>query len=316
MTRNYRYKEIHLSQLRTFCVTAIEHNFTTAAKILGLSVPTVWEQVRALERRLSAPLLGRHGREVELTDAGRLLLELIHPCVSGLDSLERVFAARLAGLPQSLTVISTPYLLAHHLVRPVQEFTSKHPTVVLSLHADVRTAESIRLAEQGKAELVIAPYLRDEPRSSLLEYEELFHLPLLLLTPPDHALMRKKKLSAHDLVRQPLIAAPKYASARKSLEAILQRQGLQEQWHEIIENANTDVVCKYVAAGVGIALMYAGEEDFRSVPEIQVRVFDPHQDTLAVALVVRKDAYLSEPAQEFRRTVRQCLAANGRQTKH
>jgi len=311
MTRNYRYKEIHLAQLRNFCVAATEHNFTTAAGLLGLSVPTVWEQVRALERRLGAPLLRRQGREIELTDAGRLLLELIHPCVSGLDSLERVFAARLTGLPQSLTVISTPFLLAHHLVGPVREFTAAHPTVRLSLRADVHSADSVRLVEQGKAELLIAPFLRDQPRSPLLEYEELFGLPLMLLTAAGHPLARKKKISAHDLVRYPIIATPKDSCARMALERILQRQGLQDQWHEIIENANTDVVCKYVAAGVGIALMYAGGEDFLTMPGIAARVFEPRQDTLAVALVVCKGAYLSRPAQEFQQTVRRCLSGNG-----
>jgi DNA-binding transcriptional LysR family regulator len=222
-----------------------------------------------------------------------------------------VFAARLAEVPQALTVVSTPYLLAHHLVQPVQEFTARHPTVLLSLRAEVYAAESISLLEQGKLELLIAPYLRDEPRSALLEYQELFGLPLLLLTPVGHPLARKKTIRARDLIQYPLIATPKDTSARKALERILQRQGLHQQWHEILENTNTDVVDKYVAAGVGIALVYAGKEDFRNVPGVQARVFDPHEDTLAVGLVVRKGAYLSKPAQEFRQTVRRCLAAGG-----
>jgi DNA-binding transcriptional LysR family regulator len=121
MACNYRYKEIHLAQLRNFCVAATEHNFTAAARMLGLSVPAVWEQVRALERRLGTPLLRSQRPGIELTDAGRLLVELVHPCVSGLDSQERVFVARLAELPQALTVVSTPYLLAHHPVQPVRE---------------------------------------------------------------------------------------------------------------------------------------------------------------------------------------------------
>src|SRR5215472_13075199 len=93
-----RYKEIQLAQLRSFCLAATEGNFTAAAKALGLSASTVWQQVRAQERELKAKLLRRRGRVVELTDGGRLLLDTVQPHVSGLDSLRRLFEARCQGL--------------------------------------------------------------------------------------------------------------------------------------------------------------------------------------------------------------------------
>ena len=71
MPQDHRYKEIQLAQLRSICVAAVERNFTAAAKALGLSASTVWQQVRALERELKAKLLRRRGREVDLTDEGR-----------------------------------------------------------------------------------------------------------------------------------------------------------------------------------------------------------------------------------------------------
>ena len=83
----YKYKDIQLPQLRSFCLAATEGNFTAAAAVLGVSVSAVWQQVRALERELGAALFRRQGRTVELTSSGRLLLELARPHVSGLDSL-------------------------------------------------------------------------------------------------------------------------------------------------------------------------------------------------------------------------------------
>ncbi len=70
MNRTDRYKEIQLPQLRSFCVVATEGNFTAAARRLGLSTPTVWQQVRALETHLKTTLIRRRGRVVELTDEG------------------------------------------------------------------------------------------------------------------------------------------------------------------------------------------------------------------------------------------------------
>ena len=46
MARKDRYKDIQLPQLRSFCVAATEASFTAAARRLGISTPTVWQQVR------------------------------------------------------------------------------------------------------------------------------------------------------------------------------------------------------------------------------------------------------------------------------
>src|SRR4051812_46486755 len=97
------YKGIQLAQLRSFCLAAIHGNFSAAAKTLGLSKPAVWQQVRALERELKVTLLRRRGRAVETTAEGRLLLELVQPHVSGLDSLMRLFETRRAQMQQRLT---------------------------------------------------------------------------------------------------------------------------------------------------------------------------------------------------------------------
>src|SRR6516164_4847443 len=125
MHQSQRYKEIQLAQLRSFCLAATEGNFTSAAKALGLSASTVWQQVRALERELKAKLLRRRGRAVELTDDGRRLLEKVQPHVSGLDSLRHFFEARREGTRQELVVASGAYLLANHLPDPVQQFRAE-----------------------------------------------------------------------------------------------------------------------------------------------------------------------------------------------
>ena len=143
MRRSNRYKNIQLMQLRGFCLVATHENFTTAARELGLSVATVWEQVRALERKLRTTLIQRHGHAVELTADGRLLLELIQPSVGTLEALETLFASRRTEMPQLLTVAATPYYVSCHLVRPVQEFITTNPSVRLNLIADPFSDEMV-----------------------------------------------------------------------------------------------------------------------------------------------------------------------------
>jgi DNA-binding transcriptional LysR family regulator len=164
MTESHRYKEIQLPQLRGFCQAATEGNFTAAAKALGLSASTVWQQVRALERELKAKLLRRRGRVVELTDEGRLLLETVQPHVSGLDSLRRLFEARREGIRQELVVASGAFLLAHHLPRPIQQFRVERPSVQVTLRIAAWSALQ-RLVERGETDIGVLACDPDVPRS-------------------------------------------------------------------------------------------------------------------------------------------------------
>jgi DNA-binding transcriptional LysR family regulator len=142
MSRTYRYQEIQLPQLRSLCVATTAGNFTSAARELGLSASTVWQPVRALERELKAKLLSRRGRSVVLTEEGRLLLELVEPHVTGLDSLRRFFESRRAGIRQELGVASGAYLFANHLTEPIRAFRLTHPAIQVTLRIAAWPARS------------------------------------------------------------------------------------------------------------------------------------------------------------------------------
>src|SRR5262249_43669019 len=153
MGRSDSYKDIELRQLRSFALAATEGNFSAVATALGISVTTVWEQVRALERKLGVTLMHRQGRNLELTEQGRLLFELIQPHVSGLDSLERIFQSQAKDLPLKLHIAATQYLMATQMPGPIQEFTSRHPTVRLKLLVDPRPAAVARPGRTPQAQL-------------------------------------------------------------------------------------------------------------------------------------------------------------------
>ncbi len=66
MIRHDRHKDLQLAELRSFCLAATQGTFAEAAEAAGISRAAVWQQVRALERRLGIVLLRRQGRTVEL----------------------------------------------------------------------------------------------------------------------------------------------------------------------------------------------------------------------------------------------------------
>lgn len=307
MSRTFYYKGIQLPQLRGFCAVAVEGSYAAAAKALGLSKPTVWQQVRALERELGVTLVEPGARRVELTAEGRLLLDLVQPHVSGLDSLVRLFETQRLHLQQRLLIASTPYLIAHHLPRPIHAYRTAYPNVRLLLRDDFHTDNVLRLIDQGQLDLGMVPYRPDEPRHPHLDFEDLFQLELTLLTPSRHPLAQQKRVTAADLVKHPIIMGAGYN--RSALEGLLRRHQVLDGLQVVMESSSTDIIRKYVGMGLGIAALYMGHEPDAPPKGVHLRPLHDDVPPLAVALVLRKGAHQPEHVQKFCALARECLMA-------
>jgi DNA-binding transcriptional LysR family regulator len=304
MPRQPRYKSLDLPQLRSFVLVASEGSYAAAAKVLDVSAPAVWEQVQALERHLGVQLFRKRGRATELTAEGHMLVGLVKPHLAGLDSLAGVFQLQSAGNHLRFTVAATANLLTHHLPVPVETFTSAHPDIHLNLRAGLWT-ELIRLVERGEAELGISPVPWSEQRRyTLVDYEHLFDMALMLLTPKRHPLARKKKLRPHDLVQYPIILYPEETHDFQALDRILRQANLQDRVRPVMISRGISVTRPYVARGLGISLAHAGRSLARIMPDLNVRVFDPKLDPLPIMLISRKGTHLPAPVDEFRRIIR------------
>ena len=64
---------IDIRALRYFVETARLQSFTQAASSLSVTQSTISKMVRQLENEVGQPLLIREGRQVRLTDVGRVV---------------------------------------------------------------------------------------------------------------------------------------------------------------------------------------------------------------------------------------------------
>ena len=123
-----------LNALRTFEAVAARLSFAKGAEALNVTPAAVSSQIRALEERLNQPLFHRHGRQVELTAAGRKLLPGVQRGLAELrQAVQAVSQDRQEGV---LNLTMMPSILQKWLMPRLHEFYTAHPQIDLRVNVD------------------------------------------------------------------------------------------------------------------------------------------------------------------------------------
>lgn len=295
VAKRHTYKDVRLQQLRSLCETARLGSLSAAAAALGVSQPTVWEQVHALEREFGSQLIESHRRGCRMTDAGRALVELANPVVAGADSLKQAFQERSARVTSQLVVVAPQRILVEDLPEAIGRFRQRFPDVSLKLlermsgHA-ATAVESCEadLGVVGAQELVGRARLHGEPA---------YELESLLVVPLDHPLARRRRVAPEDLRGYPLVNAPEGIS-RPEVAERLHKLGLFHDRPRQIEAVSSAVIRHYVAMGFGIGLVL-GRPGVNPQPRLHERSMSRHFGRAGISLAWRKGAYLSEAGRAF-----------------
>src|ERR1044071_7339517 len=126
MPREYQFP-FELRHLVYFREVARQLHFRKAAESLAIAQPALSRAVAQLEGALGSDLLNRTRRGVEITPAGRLLLERIEPLLRQLAAISPEVAALAGGQIGQLRVAFTGLAMATVLPRILREFHHKHP---------------------------------------------------------------------------------------------------------------------------------------------------------------------------------------------
>lgn len=120
-----------LRQLRYFVAVAEERSVTRAAARLHLTQPPLSAQIARLEHELGVPLLVRHRRGVDLTDAGRLLVEHARSVLADVDAAVESVRRTGQGHSGRLTLAFVPATAWSVLPGLLRGFRSVRPEVEL-----------------------------------------------------------------------------------------------------------------------------------------------------------------------------------------
>ena len=208
MPREYQFP-FELRHLVYFREVARQLHFRKAAETLAVAQPALSRAIAQLETALDADLLNRTRRGVEVTPAGKLLLERIEPLLRQLAAIPRDLAALAGGQVGHVRVAFTGLAMATVLPRILREFHKRHPGIKLEL---TESPTSAQLAALQAGDLACGFFHPDAPTPGLRTRLLLRERNGVLL-PATHPLNTRRRAHAalrlRDLAATPFVLFPR-----------------------------------------------------------------------------------------------------------
>lgn len=246
------------THLRTFHAVAEQRGFTAAARALGIGQPTVTTQVRELEERYGVELLLRLGRRVELTEAGRALLELTRRMVSLHQEADELLSSsgRLQSGHLRLAAVG-PF----HATEMIAAFRRRWPAIEITVLLGNSDQTLGRLLDL-QADVAILAHAVDDRRVHTIPYRT--H-EVVLFVNGDHPWFERDRIQMEELAGQDFVLRERGSTTRRAFEAALERTGVVI--NPVLEIGSREGVWKAVERGLGISVV----ADFEFVPHPNLR---------------------------------------------
>jgi DNA-binding transcriptional LysR family regulator len=290
-----------LRQLRYFVAVAEERSVTGAAARLHITQPPLSVQLARLERELGVPLLVRHRRGVDLTEAGRHLLgharRLLADVGAAAESVQRLGDGRsgrlvLAFVPSAAWTVLPPLL---------RRYYEDWPDVVLDFVEDL--PDGVVEAVRGRRADVGLVYLPPPGYGTALEPEldiaVMRREPLVAVLPARLADRAGDRVALAELAGESFLtpARAAWGGLQAHLIGACQQAGFEPRLREV---KHVQTVISLVGAGLGVSVLPASAERLCGA-EIAVRPLSKHAPVVETGLLRRRSDVPAPPVQHFLR---------------
>jgi DNA-binding transcriptional LysR family regulator len=289
---------MELYLLQTFLTVATEKSFSRAGEKLLRTQPAVSLAIQRLENELGEKLLDRSGKELLLTDAGRIVAEFARrfdnlrlDLENSLAELRDNAAGRLAiGANESTTL----YLLQH-----IERYRRAYPKIKVQVRRSFSSKIPAQLID-GDLELGAISYDPDDDR---LVSSVIYNDHLAFVVSPEHRFAKRKSISFSELDMETFIAHNVLSPYREAVIKEFQRRKVRLNMD--VEMPTVESIRRLVQRNEGVAFLprMCVEQEIGQGLLCEVEVVEMHVDR-KIRLVYPARRALSHAAKAFLELVR------------
>jgi DNA-binding transcriptional LysR family regulator len=239
---------MELYPLKVFLTVATERSFSRAGEKLLRTQPAISIAIQRLESDLKEKLIDRSGRELLLTDAGRVVLEYARrfqnmeaDLENALRELKDNYAGRLSiGANESTSL---------YLIQLIEQYRRLFP----KLKVQVRRAESSKIPSQlldGELELGVISY---DPGDEHLVCHVIYTDRLALIVSPRHRFAQSEEIPIAELGMETFIAHNVLSPYREAVLREFQRHRVPLNMD--VEMPTVETIRRLVQDNEGVAFL-------------------------------------------------------------
>ncbi len=207
-----------VTQLRALITVASAGSFTLAAKMAGVSQPSLHRAARELEEIFEYPLFEKTSRGLSLTRAAETLAQSAKLAFTeiqqGFDEIESSKGVNTGAI----VIGSMPLVRTDLLPSVINQYARKFPNAAIRA-MDGPYDDLLRHLLQGDADMLLGALRFPTPSNAIIQ-EELIAPALAVVARTGHPLSDQKKISIEELSCYPWVVPTKGTPTRDSFHAI------------------------------------------------------------------------------------------------
>lgn len=290
-----------IKQLNYFVTVAKYKSFSKAGQILHITQPTISKLVKGLEDELGVVLLDRSTKQVQLTDAGEVVLRQAEQIINSFDNLATELSDVLKVHKGNIRIGTPPMVGANFFPRVLAGFNSRFPQINIQLIEDgaVKVEQAVSAGELDLG-VAVQPFMQDT-----FDFFPFFAENLRLVVHPSHRFAKRREVELSELKNEVFIFFREDFTLHHFIRAKCQDAGFMPQ--VLFESSQWDFISEMVAANLGIALL--PETICKELDEQRLKSINLVSPSIPwnLALIWRRDRYLSFATREFIRFTREML---------
>jgi DNA-binding transcriptional LysR family regulator len=242
-------ERMDLLTLRVVIAVAESGSISAGADRLQLAVAAASARISSLESALGIRIFERSPRGVELTSAGRLLVQRGRELLADSDKLVNDLRDLSLGLAGNVRMLANASALLEVLPARLQAFSRSHPRIRVEVEERISPEIASALLD-GRTDIGVVDTQTPSPG---LEFLPFFRDRLALVVPRGHALVGAGPLRLEDVLDQKFIVLTGAAAVSTRLYNAASVLGRSVQVG--LQMRSFDAACRMVAADLGVAVL-------------------------------------------------------------
>ena len=240
---------MELRHLRYFLAVAEVGSFSRAADRLGISQPTLSQQMRDLEAGLRVSLFQRRGKRILLTSAGLIFQEHARAILRQFESFLQELSSQPQQLRGALHLGVVPILNVPLVPHLLGLFAAKHPGISIIVD-EISSTEIETALEEGRMDVGLGFVTRYSPN---LRYERLCTDEFALVVSEEHAWSKRRKIPFAELHQQRLLQLTDSFVMRHMTDEICRKHQVRPR--TVAEISSIETLLRSIATLKAAALM-------------------------------------------------------------